>query len=121
MVKPSPKNSKTKKQKANVAIQPAGKKIVKRRTIKAGLSVPVPVVSKFIRLNYASRVSGDSDIAMAACLEAIVGPIILSAADEAGDKSILLANDVERARIKHSWSRRIIPGGVGAVFVKRPQ
>jgi histone H3/H4 len=95
------------------------KKVGKRRTIKAGLQVPVPAARRFIRLNYPSRVSADAEIALAACLEAIMTPIILGAADEAGAKSTLLANDVEAARLNNPWTRHLIPGGVGAVFVKR--
>lgn len=97
----------------------AVKKVGKRRTVKAGLHVPVPAARRFIRLNYPSRVSADAEIALAACLEAIMTPIIIGAADEAGAKSTLLANDVEAARLNNPWTRRLIPGGVGAVFVKK--
>lgn len=98
----------------------AAKKVGKRRTVKAGLRVPVPVAKRFIRTNYPSRVSADAEVALAACLEAIMTPIIVGAANEAGEKCTLLANDVEMARIRNPWTSLLIPGAVGAVFV-RPQ
>ena len=98
--------------------EPVPKKIGKRRTVKAGLRVPVPAAKRFIRANYPSRVSADAEVALAACLEAIMTPIILGAANEAGEKSTLLANDVEMARLRNAWTSLLIPGAVGAVFVK---
>ena len=97
------------------------KKVGKRRTIKAGLCVPIPAARRFIRTNYPSRVSSDAEIALAACIEAVMRPIVLGAANEAGEKSTLLANDVEMARLRNSWTRLLIPGSVGAVFVSKTQ
>lgn len=95
-----------------------GKKKGKSRTVRAGLCTSVPLARKRMKFSWPAAVSADADVVMAATQEWVMRQILMSAANEAGEKKSLLANDIEAARKKNPALRRLVRGRVVAVFVK---
>ena len=110
--------TKTTRIKSRAAKEPEVWKKGKSRTVRAGLCTSVPLARKSMKLSWPAAVSADADVAMAAVQEWVMRQIILGAAEEAGDKKSLLANDVEAARKKNPDIQRLVRGRVCAVYVK---
>ena len=119
---PTKTTTTTKKGDTSVASGEGGikkKKPRASRTLRAKLHTSIPRVGGVARFLWPTQVGGDSEVALAAAVEAIMTCILKSAAERAGKKHTILPNDIEWAIRENPWTNRFIPGHVGSVFIKK--